>query len=164
MTNKPTLTADHLREILNYDSVSGVFWWRVARRGGAKVGDIAGLINQGYRKIRIGRHRYKASRLAWRYIHGRWPDGEIDHKNGIRTDDRLDNLRDVTSSENAQNRRHAQSSNKTGFLGVSPHQGKFQAVIVINGKQHYLGRFVTPEDAHAVYLEAKRRLHAGCTI
>ena len=158
------LTAERLREVLSYDPETGVFTW-FAARGSGKVGSVAGcLAKDGYRVIRIDRQRYLASRLVWLYTTGSWPKFEIDHKNGIRDDDRWVNLRDVTRSENQQNLRRALSNSTTGFLGVSRHQGNFQAQIRLDGKSRYLGTFSTPEEAHAAYLNAKRGLHQTCTI
>lgn len=152
------LTADRLRDLLDYNSETGIFRWkvRVARR--VRVGDIAGSADNGYREIRIDYTAYRAHRLAWLYAHGVWPK-EIDHINGVMDDNRLLNLRDATKSENQQNQRRAQSNNKTGLLGVSLRRGKFQAQIMASGKNLHLGYFATAELAHAAYVQAKRRLH-----
>lgn len=158
------LTAERVRELLIYDPDTGIFRWRISGHG-VKVGDIAGRINlHGYRQISID-HRYRrAARLAWLYVYGCWPSGQIDHKNTMRDDDRLVNLRDATLAVNAQNQRRAQRNNKTGMLGVSQQDGRFKACIRINGKQRYLGNFATPDEAHTAYLVAKRRFHPGCTL
>jgi hypothetical protein len=99
---------------------------------------------------------------------GAWPLFEIDHRNGIGTDNRWKNLRDGTRSFNIQNQRRARSDNKTGFLGVHRSGKKerkgFVAKIQLDGKQRYLGVFSTAEAAHAAYLAAKRRIHPGCVI
>lgn len=84
-----------------------------------------------------------------------------------RDDNRLNNLRDVSASVNSQNLRGVTRRNvSTGFLGVTQHKllKKFQSQITCNGKTHYLGLFSSAEAAHSAYLEAKRRLHEGCTI
>jgi len=161
---KSTLTAQRLREVLDYDRVTGVFRWR-ASRGPAKGGDMAGCIGKdGYRRICVDWHDYLASRLAWLYVHGCWPENEIDHKNTITGDDRLQNLRDVTSTWNKQNKRRARTDNKLGMLGVSPNGKNFGASIGINGGRKWLGTFETPEAAHTAYVVAKRQLHEGCTL
>jgi hypothetical protein len=95
---------------------------------------------------------------------GRWPQFEIDHRNGIHDDNRWENLRDGTKSYNLQNQRKAHRNNKIGLLGVGKKRDGFQARIHLNGKTRYLGSFPTPELAYAAYLEAKRELHPGCTI
>lgn len=158
------MTAQRLRELLNYDPTTGIFRWLVSGHG-VKAGDVAGYLqSNGYRQIKIDGRKYLASRLAWLYAHGVWPKGQIDHKNGIHNDGRLENFRDVTHAGNMQNQRLAHSNSKTGFLGVSPHLGKFKAQIKLGGKGRYLGLFTTPDEAHAVYLAAKREIHATCTL
>jgi hypothetical protein len=159
------LTAHRLREVLKYDRNTGVFRWRMSLAKRVKIGDVAGCARQdGYRLIRVDGRLYLASRLAWLYMHDCWPKNEIDHKNTIRGDDRLQNLRDVTHAENKQNSRRAHRDNKTGLLGVMTSQGKFRAQIRLDGKARHLGTFETPEAAHAAYLVAKRKLHPACTI
>ena len=165
MINKQDrLKAERLRELLNYDPETGVFTWRVSRRATARPGSVAGTITpKGYRAIWIGAN-YRAHRLAWLYVHGEWPSGEIDHIDGNRANNAIANLRDVSTSFNHENLRKARSDSRHGFLGVSPMGKRWKARITVRGKFQHLGIYDTPEEAHAVYLEAKRRLHAGCTI
>ena len=164
------LTAARLRELLHYDQETGILRYAVARWGRQHVvvGSVAGTNDgQGYRKHMIDGRPYKAHRLAWLYTHGVWPAGEVDHINGQRSDNRMSNLRDVPRVTNSENFRIARRSNKTGLLGVtSPgkQDKRYTATITAGGKRKTLGRFDTPEEAHAAYLEAKRQLHAGCTL
>lgn len=159
------LTAGRLRELLDYDPDTGVFTWKISRRGRVKAGDVAGALrHDGYIQIGIDGRLHQAHRLAWLYVTGESPPSEIDHISCVRTDNRIANLRLATRSENQQNQSKAQKRNKTGFLGVSPHQGKFQAQIKVDGKVRTIGRFPTPEAAHAAYLEAKRQLHPFGTL
>ena len=95
---------------------------------------------------------------------GEWPDGYIDHGNGVRTDNRWANLRAGDRSFNMQNQRRARRDNTTGWLGVSRVKSRFEAAIQVRGRRFRLGRFDTPEAAHAAYLTAKRKLHEGCTL
>ena len=97
---------------------------------------------------------------------GKWPDGEIDHIDGNRANNRWSNLRDVHIVINAQNKRGPMAHNKSGFLGVSWNKKDcaYVARIKVDGKYLSLGYHQTPEAASAAYVEAKRRLHAGCTI
>lgn len=160
----PPLTAERVRELLDYDPATGWLTWR-SSRGRVKAGARAGCIDQlGYRKIGFDCVAVRAHRLIWLHVHGVWPTNEIDHRNGNRDDNWLANLRDVTISGNAQNRRRARADSQTGLLGASPYRGGFRAEIMVNRKRLRLGCFDTPEAAHAAYLAAKRSLHSTCSI
>jgi len=159
---KIDLTASRLRELLHYDPETGVFT-HICPRQRVVLGSVAGSLGQnGYRKHRLDGVTFSGHRLAWLYMTGDWPKGQIDHINGIRDDNRISNLRDVPQAINSQNRRTA--LNSTGFLGVSKHHKQFRAEISMNNRAVVLGTFRTPEEAHAVYVQAKRKMHAGCTI
>lgn len=161
------LTAERLKDILQYDRDSGVFTWLIAMKGTHK-GSVAGSTNRvtGYLSVCIGDSRYYQHRLAWLYEHGGWPDGQIDHINGDKSDNRINNLRDVTSSENQQNKRAAASNSASGYLGVifNKQCGKWQARITVVGKQYHIGLFDDPKDAYEAYVLAKRERHPNCTI
>lgn len=151
---------------LSYDPATGVFRWLVDSNR-VKAGDEAGCIDsRGYRRISVGRSYCKAHRLAWLFVHGNWPIYDIDHINGVRSDNRIENLRDAPTSVNTQNLKRARCDNKTsGLLGVSRQSGReWVAQIWANGRNHRLGNFEDPVEAHEAYLKAKRKLHAGCTL
>lgn len=163
---KSDLTAARLRELLHYDPQSGVFTWRVAR-GCVRAGQMAGSpMKSGYVHFCIDGKFYYAHRLAWLYVHGVWPTGGfVDHRNHNKSDNRIDNLRDATKSVNGENRRVAQKNSHSRLMGAFlAHDGQFTSKIVVRGVRHYLGRFKTAEEAHARYVEAKRRLHEGNTL
>lgn len=154
-----------LKKLLSYDPETGEFV-RIAKVKGVVLGSVAGsLMKHGYVSIGIDGKEYTAHRLAWLYMYGYWPGGYIDHINGCRSDNRIANLRDVSQAVNMQNVYEAKSNSKTGFRGVSWHaqRKKFTARIKANGRYLSLGLHTTPEAAHAAYMEAKRRLHEGCT-
>lgn len=162
------LTVERLKEVLKYEAATGLFWW-IERKQGRTTNKPAGCVNKihGYALIGIDGKLYKAHRLAWFYINGKWPDHMIDHINGIKHDNRIENLRDVTRDINGQNQHKATKQNKsTGLLGVyyDAQRKKYSAQITVNGSTKHLGRFNTPQEAHQVYLEAKRQYHPGCTI
>lgn len=165
---KTELTAERLRELLHYDPETGLFTWLVHRQRN-RAGTIAGSAHSmGYVEIGVSGSSYLAHRLAWLYVHGAWPVGDIDHINGNRSDNRISNLRDVTKVVNMQNRRAATTNNISGLMGVSKSSAKlprwFSRIQDNSGKMRYLGTFETPDLAHAAYVNAKREMHEGCTI
>lgn len=96
---------------------------------------------------------------------GTFPTSITDHKNGVKSDNRWDNLREATKQLNGQNRREAHKNNITGFLGVSKRcEGQYRASINNNGVKLNIGTFTTPEAAHLAYVETKRRLHEANTL
>jgi hypothetical protein len=159
------LTAERLRNLLHYDPETGVFTRLVGNGRNVNIGDKAGSTHKGsgYRYIMVDRKNYSAHRLAWLYIHGAWPIGDIDHMNGLPDDNRLANLRDVTKAMNAQNERRPRKSNTSGFMGVRWRDDRhcWIAVLLIDGCKRKLGAFRTKEDAAAAYIEAKRKHHPG---
>ena len=158
-TAKGSLTHERLLQVLAYDEGTGDFTWLVTR-GKALQGHQAGQpLRSGYIGIGIDRRDYLAHRLAWFYVFGRWPAGQIDHINGDRHQNRIANLRDVTSAENNQNTLGPSCRNRSGILGIAPNRNKWRAQIVVGGKRTHLGTFSTQEEASAAYLEAKRQIH-----
>lgn len=159
--NPRQVTRGRLFELLSYDGLTGQFLYRAGRSGVRNLAKPAGSINaKGYRVLHIDGREYRAHRMAWLYVHGVHPTGEIDHRNGMTDDNRIANLRDVPTRVNAENRSRAQGYSKTGLLGVRVTPGgRYQAQIWAQGTQHYLGVFDTQEEAHAAYLTAKRLIH-----
>lgn len=156
-----------LRRHLDYDPATGLFAWKLQKSSRAKVGQIAGSANHdGYWIIGFMWKRYAAHRLAWFYMHGEWPAGELDHINGDRADNRMCNLRLASHSENMQNLRKASRRNATGLLGVTylEYWGKWKAQITHKRRVRNLGMFDSPKKAHEAYLKAKRELHPFGTI
>jgi len=161
------LTAHRLREVLHYDPATGSFVWLKMLSNKGPVGSAAGRSDvRGYTVIGIDRKLYRAARLAWLWMTGDWPSGEIDHLDTVPSNDAWANLRDVPHAINAQNSRRARSTNTLDVLGV--HQcaktKRYRASITLNGKCKQIGRFDTPELAHAAYVAAKRSIHEGNTL
>lgn len=104
---KKELTHEYLLEMLHYDSISGHFWWKKTRSH-KKSGSLAGSHDKsnGYIFICINKYPYLAHRLAWFYVHGKWPDNQIHHVNRNRCDNRIRNLQDVTMEVNLSFRDH----------------------------------------------------------
>jgi hypothetical protein len=150
------LTADRLRELLEYDPETGIFTWRVRRAGKTVSGSPAGCVGpKGYVRIDVDCVTYRAHRLAWLYVHGEWPSGMLDHRNRIRHDNRISNLRLANLSLNAANSTLI-STNKSGFRGVSWHNRdkRWVSQICVNGRVTFLGNFKDPVDAARAYDKA----------
>lgn len=162
------LTLDRLRDVLAYDESTGVFTWKKVSAGTRIESGFAGAkaIGGRYTSITVDQRHYLSHRLAWFYFYGKWPDGEIDHIDGCGTNNRIENLRDVSHSVNMQNVRKKTARNKSGSLmGVSVSlAGGITSAITVNGKSYHLGTFETEMAAHDAYLDAKRSMHEGCTI
>ncbi len=160
------MNAIELRKRVIYEPDTGIFV-RAIGSSRMKAGDVAGCINaRGYVEFNVMGRLHKAHRLAWLYVYGEWPDGDIDHLDGNKSNNRIANLRVVSNRANSENRRSANRNNQTGLLGVRLHKssGKYEARIRVNGKLSYLGLHSTPEAAHAAYITAKRGLHQGNTL
>lgn len=160
------LTVEFLRDRLNYDPKTGIFTRKVTwhnKLAGSATGNIYA---NGYVRVSVGCKAHSAHRLAWFYVYGVEPSGEIDHINGIRDDNRIENLRDLTPSQNQQNRRSHSKCNKSGYLGVSwaKNEKKWRSSIHFNGKLKHIGYFHDPKEAHEAYLEMKRKNHPTCSI
>jgi hypothetical protein len=145
------LSAEVLRLQFSYDPDTGDF----IRRGESKA---SGRIStKGYRQIFVQGRRYAAHRLAWLYVHGVWPDGQLDHKNQIKDDNRIENLRPAdnqTNQENVEKWTH----NRSGRRGVALHgDGTYRADIKVDGRTIYLGRFHNIVDAVAARMRAERK-------
>lgn len=156
------LSRDTVVALLDYDPLSGVFVWKRSRK-------VAGYkLTQGHISIMIQGKAFYAHRLAWLIVHGEWPADMIDHINGVPGDNRLENLRAVSRSINLQNQRRASRNNKCGFLGVHKHSRCDRYAASIHdpkkGRQIVVGWFDTPQEAHAAYVSAKRKLHPGNTL
>jgi hypothetical protein len=164
MRSKDWLTIEEARKRLNYDPETGKLTWKFCRDSHKIGAEAKSLDVSGYVQVNIAGTVVKGHRLAWFIHYGEWPNGHIDHINGVRNDNRIANLRVVTNAINCQNKRRALPKSKTGVLGVVKVGDRYQANIHFNRKKRYLGTYSTPEEAHQVYVEAKRVLHEGCTL
>ena len=149
-----------LHELMRLDSPTGLLYWRERPSNRVDMSKPAGCINPGtgYRQIQLKSTVYLSHRLVWLYIHGCWPTNQIDHINGVRDDNRLENLRDVTRQENQRNR--AKSTNNTsGHTGVYWNKAadKWHSRIKIDGKYNNLGLYADLQDAIDVRKAAEKQ-------
>lgn len=160
-------TRAQVADRLAYDLEAGVFTWLACsdclpqwntRFAGQRTGSVDSVT--GYVRIRLNNRLYYAHRLAWLLVYGEWPSVHIDHRNGIRTDNRIVNLRLATRAENAQNL-GLRRDNACGMTGVwrDRRTGRWHAELRVRGKRHRRGGFSTPHEARAVYLALKKEAH-----
>jgi len=142
-----TIDAALLREMFDYNPESGRLVRRVWTSPRATPGMIAGSKHSsGYVYISLNNKLHKAHRLIWLWNYGVVPR-MLDHINGIRDDNRLCNLREVTAVQNALNQKLRVNS-KSGVKGVSFHkEGQWRATHALGGKQKHLGVFSNIDDA-----------------
>jgi hypothetical protein len=153
---------EEIKKYLRHEEC-GAFTWilRNPKNTRSVIGRAAGrLESNGYIRLNIAGQRVLAHRLAWAFHYGSFPHGQIDHINGNRADNRIENLRVVTNGQNGQNRRKVAKNNRSGLAGVTQKTpGSFQSSICVDGKSRYLGSFKTAQDAHCAYMQAKSNLH-----
>lgn len=156
------ITQAEVMQVLSYNSITGIFTWLVRKSSRAGPGDRAGnRMPKGYRAIQIDGVQYYEHRLAWLYMHGVWPDKEIDHKDGITDNNIFDNLKQATRLQQVQNFHEENNKNKLGFMGVYKNGSGFATAINVVGKRVRLGTHESAELAHLIYMEAKRKYHEG---
>lgn len=154
------LSHQRLKETLSYNRRTGIFRWR-KKRNGIRADRVAGSISgHGYISIMIDGSSYAAHNLAWFYVTGKWPVGEVDHRNLCKTNNQWRNLRLGTKSQNCANLR---GRTRSGFKGVYERRNltnPFQATITVRGKFHHLGYFPTADLAGKAYFAAAKK-HFG---
>jgi hypothetical protein len=154
-----TVDVDYLRSLIHYDPFIGEFRWKIARSPRCQRGGNAGSVaKNGKLYISIDADKFLAARLAWAIMTGSFPESEIDHKDGDKTNNRWDNLREATRPQNLWNRGW-NSNNTSGYRGVRLRDGRWHAEIRVNNKVYRLGKFSTPEEASRAYQNAALRAH-----
>lgn len=164
------ITKQLLNELVHYNPETGAFTLLYRDRIHFKsdgrhkhwndrfAGRLAGYVRcNGYVFITILDKKYRAHRLAWLYMTGEFPSDQIDHINGIRSDNRWSNLRSVTNEINAKNQKR-KKNNSSGVTGVwwSKQKRKWVAEIMVNYKKIHIGLFSEIEKATAARKEAEK--------
>jgi len=138
------ITQGRLKEVIHYDKDTGRMVWKVDMKGGCKAGDTAGhMKKEGYLGVQIDQKHYRVHRLVWLYTYGYFPDNLIDHINRVTWDNRLCNLREVSSVCNMRNRKVGKN-NTSGIKGVCKYnkgKRKWQAYIKVNREPKHLGTY-----------------------
>lgn len=146
------ITAERLRELLDYDPETGIFTWKKPASNRCKAGDVAGAVNSlGYIYLTLDWVKYRAHRMAWLYVYGEHCDLEVDHINGIRSDNRIANLRKATRAQNMLNQTILNPNTKSGVTGVKETGSGFSASVSFGTKKINLGVFQSLEAAIDAY-------------
>lgn len=156
------ISIEKLNELFRYEPETGLICWRVRRKGvKAKCGGVAGYVtDRGYIKIVNDGKSMLAHRVAFAIYFGRWPDGEIDHINGVKSDNRVCNLREATRKQNNANRGPLKN-NLTGYKGVNyiKSRNKFVARISNGTRRVFIGMFDSAIEASEAYRKAAKEIH-----
>jgi len=159
---KTKLTQQRLLDLFVYNQETGKFIRKINKKGRHAGSEAGCKETQGYIRIQVDGAAYRAHRLAWLYLYGFMPK-IIDHINGDRSDNRIENLREANQRINNQNRR-PETNNQSGYIGVSKSRNKWRATITDKKKSIHIGVFETKELAYQAYLETKRIVHEGSTL
>lgn len=156
------ITQELLKQFVNYDPETGIFIRIRSKIKASSIGKPIGYVDAaGYIGMRVLNKLYRAHRLAWIYMYGYIPPKtDIDHKNGIKSDNRISNLRLASRQQNAFNTKRSNKTSKV--IGVTPVRDSktWRARAMINGKQIHIGTFKTKEEAHIAYQNFVKPLHS----
>lgn len=151
----PDFSRAYLKSVLYYDMALGI-WTRINSKRGDFVGKRAGCVNKfdGRRYIKVRGQRYSESRRAWFYVKGTWPKRDVEHRDGDKANNRWDNFRLVTRTQNQGNAR-----SRVPLKGVTRvRTGKYIAQIQRSMRKMHLGTFDTAAEAHAAYVVAAKKV------
>ena len=150
-----------LKDTLAYDPTVGKFTWKTRAALCVRPGYTAGCLNeQGYIQIRFKKKIYKVHRLVWLFEHGNWPKNNLDHLNGIRSDNRIQNLRECTAKTNCQNYERYRSGNLVG-ASYHKHVKRWVSRWAFDGKMFYLGYYDTEKEASDAYWQFDKEWNSG---
>ena len=161
----PNLAREIFSEFVDYNAENGKMFWKVRdkkwfhkegvwKRWNSRYSknEVGSVNHYGYRVFAVFNRLYHVSRVAWLLSTGAWPEQEIDHIDGNKTNNRLSNLREATRQENGRNKHYAYG--EVPLKGVSKYKHKYRAHLGVDKKQVHLGYFDDAESAHAAYRKA----------
>lgn len=161
------LSPDELRRLFDLNAETGVLRWsKGCSRGCLTHREAGSFLKNGYRQVKVGKASYLVHRVIWAMVYGVWPEKAIDHIDGNRSNNAVSNLRLATASQNMQNLSVKGTKAASGLMGATHIPGtkrrreKWESRIRVGGVQKYLGRFDTPQEAHAAYMSAKAQHHS----
>lgn len=175
MKGRPTI--ERLRLIFDYRAETGELIWKVrtpetfkatqsrtAERlcrqwNSARAGEVAGGLRNGYLRVRVDGRKITATHVIWALLRGEWPKDQIDHRDGFRSRNVEENLREATNAQNSQNKKKRRT-NRSGLTGVWKQKNRWRSEIAVGGQRLYLGMFKSSEEARAAYLAAKATRHS----
>ena len=142
-----------IKKYISYDSQTGILYWKESPSPKCRTGSVIGhrCPKLGYICLRFKYKHFRAHRIAWFLHYGTWPD-IVDHINGVRDDNRIENLRSVDTRTNCQNKKHNRDGRLVG-TSLDKRTGRWRSCIMIRGKKTYIGMFSTEKEAHEAYIE-----------
>lgn len=150
------MDAKLVRELFNYDPETGILTWAVDRSNKVKAGMEAGCVGgKGYLVLGCNGKTYQTSNIIWLWWYGEWPKNQVDHIDRSKMNNRIKNLRDLTSLENMQNHAHSRSDSTIGVRGVSRNKSGFVARLMVAGVRRNLGTYSTVVEAEQAYERAR---------
>lgn len=152
-------TPEQLRMLFEYDPVTGALLWREGAPRGLAGKQAGSIDSKGRRRVEHHGRSYAAHQIAFAIHHGRWANGQVDHINRNKTDNRICNLREATNVENCCNR--ARRPGATGVRGVTLHKGRYIARVMIDGRSVSLGSFDSVHEASSAYAAGVIKYHGA---
>lgn len=151
------ITPENVHDLFEYRD--GSLFWKISKRGIKRESKLAGTYQHGYIQVRFRKEHYYAHRIVWLMFYGEWPAQLIDHIDRDKSNNRIENLRLASKSQNNVNARRARSDSRSGYRGVHARRGRWAASIRMNGERRFLGSFASVELAAAAYDSAAREMH-----
>lgn len=155
------ISVEEAKALLSYNQETGELHWRVRVSASIQAGTKAGCLHRdGYEVVKVRGRMYQSHRLAWLIARGAWPLECLDHINGVRSDNRMANLRECSHFQNMQNIGKA-TGRSSRFIGVTFHAGhrRWSARVSFRGVRRNIGYFETEEEAFKAYCAAKESAH-----